>query len=199
MPNDEQAATLADERDFVATKLLVQGDDTIPDLTRDTISSIHRSLADLPNETLADNINVIDDCTTDDSTTDEAIPEDGGELAEEPEILHCLADDLELAGLAGEQHIAQIIYLAATSRLFRAPLSVAVKGPSSGGKSHIVQHALRFLPQEACLTLTSASERALIYTGESLTNRVLVLYEADAIAKGGRGAYLLRTLLSEGE
>jgi hypothetical protein len=28
---------------------------------------------------------------------------------------------------------------------------------------------------------------------------MLVLYEADAIAKGGRGAYLLRTLLSEGE
>jgi hypothetical protein len=28
---------------------------------------------------------------------------------------------------------------------------------------------------------------------------MLVLFEADAIAKGGRGAYLLRTLLSEGE
>ena len=27
----------------------------------------------------------------------------------------------------------------------------------------------------------------------------LALYEADAIAKGGQGAYLLRTLLSEGE
>jgi len=42
-------------------------------------------------------------------------------------------------------------------------------------------------------------ERALIYTEEDLHHRMLVLYEADAIARGGRGAYLLRTLLSEGE
>jgi hypothetical protein len=69
--------------------------------------------------------------------------------------------DLELAGLAGELRTAKIIYLAATSRLFSQPLSVAVKGPSSGGKSFTVQNALRFLPQEACFTLTSASEKAL--------------------------------------
>ena len=42
-------------------------------------------------------------------------------------------------------------------------------------------------------------ERALIYTDEDLRHCMLVLYEADAIAKGGRGAYLLRSLLSEGE
>ena len=89
--------------------------------------------------------------------------------------------------------------MGATSRLFSQPLSVAVKGPSSGGKSYTVQSALRFLPQEACFTLTSASEKALIYTDEDLHHRMLVLYEADAIAKAGHGAYLLRTLLSEGE
>jgi hypothetical protein len=64
----------------------------------------------------------------------DAIPEDGGELGKQPEILRCLADDLELTGLAGEKRTAQIIYLAATSRLFSQPLQVAVKGPSSGGK-----------------------------------------------------------------
>ena len=130
---------------------------------------------------------------------DEATFNDGGELARSPDILSRLAVDLERAGLAGELRAAKIIYLAATSRLFSQPLSVAVKGPSSGGKSYTVQHALHFLPQEACFTLTSASERALIYTREDLHHRMLVLYEADAIAKGGRGAYLLRTLLSEGE
>jgi hypothetical protein len=82
---------------------------------------------------------------------------------------------------------------------FSQPLSVAVKGPSSGGKSYTVQSALRFLPQEAYFTLTSASEKALIYTDEDLQHRMFVLYEADAIAKSGGGAYLLRTLLSEGE
>ena len=130
---------------------------------------------------------------------DEATFDDGGDLARSPDILSSLAVDLERAGLAGEKRTAQIIYLAATSRLFSQPLSVAVRGPSSGGKSYTVQSALRFLPQEACFTLTSASEKALIYTDEDLHHRMLVLYEADAIAKAGHGAYLLRTLLSEGE
>jgi hypothetical protein len=130
---------------------------------------------------------------------DEVTFDDGGDLARSPDILGSLAVDLERAGLAGEKRTAQIIYLTATSRLFSQPLSVAVKGPSSGGKSYTVQSALRFLPQEACFTLTSASEKALIYTDEDLHHRMLVLYEADAIAKAGHGAYLLRTLLSEGE
>jgi hypothetical protein len=130
---------------------------------------------------------------------DQATLDDGGDLARSPDILSSLAVDLERAGLAGEKRPAQIIYLAVTSRLFSQLLSVAVKGPSSGGKSHTVQQALRFLPQEACFTLTSASEKALIYTQEDLHHRMLVLYEADAIAKGGGAAYLLRTLLSEGE
>src|SRR5260370_36324720 len=89
--------------------------------------------------------------------------------------------------------------MAATARRFSQPLSVDVKGPSSGGKSYTVQTARRCLPQEACFTLTSASEKALIYTDEDLHHRMLVLYEADAIAKADHGAYLLRTLLSEGE
>ena len=50
-------------------------------------------------------------------------------------------------------------------------------------QSYTVQSALRFLPQEACFTLTSASEKALIYTDEDLHHRMLVLYEADAVAK----------------
>ena len=87
-------------------------------------------------------------------------PDDGSELAKEPEILRCLSEDLESAGLAGENNTALIIFLAATSRLFPSPLSVAVKGPSSGGKTYTVQSALRFLPPEAFLRQTSASERA---------------------------------------
>ena len=102
---------------------------------------------------------------------DQATLVDGGDLARSPDILSSLAVDLERAGLAGEKRTAQIIYLAATSRLFSQPLSVAVKGPSSGGKSYTVQSALHFLPQEACFALTSASEKALIYTQEDLHHR----------------------------
>src|ERR1700730_3979988 len=72
---------------------------------------------------------------------DEATFDDGGDLARSPDILSSLAVDLERAGLADEKRTAQIIYLAATSRLFFQPLSDAVKGPSSGGKSHTVQQS----------------------------------------------------------
>jgi len=128
---------------------------------------------------------------------DEATFNDGGELARSPAILSHLAVDLERAGLAGELRAAKIIYLAVTSRLFPWPLSVAHKGPSSAGKSFTVERTLRFFPSEAYIARTAMSERGLVYTNEDLHHRMLVLYEANAIATG-RGAYLLRTLLSEG-
>jgi hypothetical protein len=131
------------------------------------------------------------------ATSDEVTFGDGGDLAGSPDILSRLAADLELAGLAGELGTAKIVFLAVTSRLFQWPLSVAHKGPSSGGKSFTVERTLRFFPAEAYIARTGMSERGLIYTSEDLQNRMLVIYEADAIATG-RGAYLLRTLLSEG-
>jgi hypothetical protein len=187
----DTTATLADGTDFVPKSL----DEHIADPIIDISNSVHHNPIDRPNMEQLPAV-VIDDGGT---NADSTVPEDGGELASELEILRCLAHDLELAGLAGEQRAAQIIYLAATSRLFQSPLSVAIKGPSSGGKSYTVQRVLRFLPLEAYFSLTSASERALIYTDEDLRHRMLVLYEADAIAKGGYAAYLLRSLLSEGE
>jgi hypothetical protein len=128
---------------------------------------------------------------------DEVNFEDCGDLARSLDILSHLAVDLELAGVAGELRSAKIIYLAVTSRLFPWPLSVARKGPSSAGKSFTVERTLRFFPNEAYLARTAMSERGLVYTDEDLQHRMLVLYEADAVATG-RGAYLLGTLLSEG-
>src|ERR1700730_18329595 len=128
---------------------------------------------------------------------DELNFDDCGDLARSSDILSEIAVDLELAGVAGELRTAKIIYLAVTSRLFPSPLSVAQKGPSSAGKSFTVERTLRFFPNEAYLARTAMSERGLVYTDKDLQHRMLVLYEADAIATG-RGAYLLRTLLSEG-
>jgi hypothetical protein len=40
-----------------------------------------------------------------------------------------------------------VLFLALTTRLFR-PVSVAIEGVSSGGKSYTVEIVLRFLPAE---------------------------------------------------
>ena len=48
--------------------------------------------------------------------------------------------------MAGEHRNAKLLYLVATSRLFDNCMHVAIKGPSSGGKSEIRRQVLEFFP-----------------------------------------------------
>jgi hypothetical protein len=104
---------------------------------------------------------------------------------------------LSRLGLVGERRAAKLIYLALTSRLLDRPVSVAVKGPSSGGKSFIVETTLKFFPPAAFYSLTAMSDRALAYSNEPLQHRHLVIYEAAGMASDF-ATYLVRSLLSEG-
>jgi hypothetical protein len=119
------------------------------------------------------------------------------ELAREPLILDRFADDLHGSGLVGEARAGKILYLATTSRLLSKPVSVALKGLSSGGKSYTVESVLAFFPEDAYHAVTGGSERALVYSDEPLRHRMVVVYEAAGIAEG-RPAYFIRSLLSEG-
>jgi hypothetical protein len=118
-------------------------------------------------------------------------------LASEDRILDRLRDLLPEIGLVGEDDNALLLYLAATSRLLDNPVSVAVKGPSSGGKSWTVERVLQFFPDEAYYALSAMSERALVYSKEPLRHRMLVIYEAIGMT-GEWASYLIRSLLSEG-
>ena len=120
-----------------------------------------------------------------------------GPLASEPDLLDRFADELARAGFVGETKAAKILYLALTSRLLDRPVSVAVKGPSSAGKSYLVERVLGFFPACAYHALTAMSERALAYSTEPLHHRFLILYEAAGI-EGEFASYLVRSLLSEG-
>jgi hypothetical protein len=119
------------------------------------------------------------------------------ELAHETRILDRLRELLPAMGLVGEDENAALIYLATTSRLLDNPVSVAVKGPSSGGKSWTVERVLQLFPDDAYHALTAMSERALVYSQEPLRHRMLVLYEAAGMM-GDWASYLIRSLLSEG-
>jgi hypothetical protein len=101
------------------------------------------------------------------------------------------------SGLVGEERAIKLIYLAVTSRLCPRIVSVAVKGTSSGGKSYLVERVLSLFPDDATYTLSAMSERALAYSEEPLSHRMLVLFEAAGLA-GSFGTYLMRSLLSEG-
>jgi hypothetical protein len=119
------------------------------------------------------------------------------ELAEAPNILERFAAELAQSGVAGESRIAKLLYLAVTSRLLQRPVSIALKGPSSGGKSHVVERVLSFVPESAYYALTAMSERTLAYSEEPIKHRFLVIYEAAGMS-GEFATYLMRSLLSEG-
>jgi len=119
------------------------------------------------------------------------------ELAQETDILGRFAVELARSGVAGESKIAKMLYLAMTSRLLERPVSVALKGPSSGGKSYVVERVLTFFPESAYYALSAMSERALAYSEEPLSHRFLVIYEAPGMS-GEFQTYLIRSLLSEG-
>ena len=119
------------------------------------------------------------------------------DLARHPRILERFAAELPRIGLVGEDRLGQLVYLATTSRLLQEPVSVAIKGPSSGGKSFAIERTLDFFPAEATYKLTGMSERAFAYSEEPLAHRTLVIFEAVGM-EGDFASYLIRSLLSEG-
>jgi hypothetical protein len=118
-------------------------------------------------------------------------------LARSNDVLAEFDKTLETVGLVGERRIAKLIYLAVTSRLLDRPVSIVLKGPSSGGKSFTVESVLQFFPGEAFHALTAMSDRSLAYSNEPLKHRHLVIYEAAGMASDF-ATYLIRSLLSEG-
>jgi 5S rRNA maturation endonuclease (ribonuclease M5) len=117
-------------------------------------------------------------------------------LADEPNLLVRLVRELHRGRLVGEDRAAKLVYLATTSRLLDRPVSIAIKGPSSAGKSVVVERVLELFPSSAYFALTAMSERYLAYSDEPMAHRMLVLYEANGM--GDDGSYLVRSLLSEG-
>jgi hypothetical protein len=119
------------------------------------------------------------------------------ELAAEPRILDRFIQDFSKLGVVGENRNAKFLFLAVTSRVLERPVSVGVKGPSSGGKSFITEKVLGFFPPSAYYALTAMSDKALAYLEESLVHRFLVICEAPGI-QGEMATYMIRSLLSEG-
>ncbi len=118
-------------------------------------------------------------------------------LAKSPTILDEFIADLKQRGIAGEERFAKATFLATVSRFQPRPVSIVAKGPSSAGKSIVMQKTLEFFPTRAYYAMSGMSERALAYSQEPMQYRMLVVYEAQGL-QGNWASYLLRSLLSEG-
>jgi hypothetical protein len=117
-------------------------------------------------------------------------------LAHSPDVLDRFAGEIGRR-VSGEVRTARLLYLALTSRVLEKPVSVAVKGPSSGGKTYLVERVLDFFSDGAYHALTAMSDRALAYSEEPIKHRFLVFFEAEGMASDF-ATYLVRSLLSEG-
>jgi hypothetical protein len=121
------------------------------------------------------------------------------DLANQGRILERFAEDLATSGVAGESRAGKLVYLSLNSRHLdtKQLVNVVVKGPSSAGKTYVVEKVLKFYPENAFHFLTAMSERALAYSEEPLSHRFLILAEAAGMS-GEFATYLIRSLLSEG-
>jgi len=117
-------------------------------------------------------------------------------IATDEAILDRLIESCRNGGVVGEERALKVIYLAATSRVLPEPVSLAIKGSSSAGKSRVVEAVLERLPAPAYLTMTAMSEKALVYSNESFVHRMLIIFEAEGLHSRFL-AYLIRSLLSE--
>lgn len=127
----------------------------------------------------------------------EPVPLVAPAIATSSDLLADFGMALHSRGVVGEDRFAKVTYLCLTSRVLGRPVSLAAKGPSSAGKSFVVQEVVEFFPGSAVYALSSMSEHALAYSTEPLSHRFLILYEAAGL-ESDFASYLLRSLLSEG-
>jgi hypothetical protein len=64
-----------------------------------------------------------------------------------------------------------------TSRLGDDPLSIVVKGQSSGGKSYLVGNVAHLFPPEQVVQWSGMSSKVLIYTNQDFRHKVLIIFE----------------------
>jgi hypothetical protein len=123
--------------------------------------------------------------------------EQAGAIINSENVLDEVVKTLQCMGVAGQEREIKILYLTLTSRVLDRPVNVVVKGPSSGGKSFLVEKVLELFPPSAYHALTAMSQKALAYSEESLSHRYLVIFEAAGLGSDF-SQYLIRSLLSEG-
>jgi hypothetical protein len=135
----------------------------------------------------------------------EGMPEDvraqAGELVRRPNLMKIIVDSVAALGVAGEREMGATLYLIGTSRKLTRPLAGRVKGPSSSGKSYIIDRVARLLPPESVLFATQITPQALFHMPpDSLRHKFIVAGERsrkddDEVAEATRA---LREMISSG-
>ncbi|QJW95618.1 hypothetical protein [Frigoriglobus tundricola] len=120
---------------------------------------------------------------------------------ENPMMIERISADIQDAGVVGERELALALYLVGSSAQLPEPLAAVVRGPSSSGKSFLVETVASFFPPEVTLKATDLSPNALYYfpPGE-LRHRWVVAGERSRMENDERAeaTRALREMISAG-
>jgi hypothetical protein len=122
-------------------------------------------------------------------------------LLSDPYLIHRVVEDVALLGVAGERVLTATVYLVGVSRLLARPLSTIVQGPSSSGKSYLIDRVSELFPPEAVLRATQMTPQALFHMKPgSLVHRWIVAGERSRAEDDERAeaTRALREMISAG-
>jgi hypothetical protein len=130
------------------------------------------------------------------------VRDEAGKMLADPRLLQLIVADIAALGVAGECELTATLYLVGTSRLLDRPDAAIVQGPSSSGKSFIIDKTAELFPPEAVIHATAMTPQALYHLPPgALAHRFVVAgersrVEDDERAEATRG---LREMLSSGK
>jgi len=85
------------------------------------------------------------------------------ERLKDPDLFKLILDDVHRLGVAGERILVGTLYLVGISRLLDETLAAIVQGPSSSGKSYLIEKVSSLVPPEDVCRWTDMTANALYY------------------------------------
>ncbi|NIU85924.1 MAG: hypothetical protein GWN56_01065, partial [Nitrosopumilaceae archaeon] len=119
------------------------------------------------------------------------------EIVESTNILDQVIKVTNESGYVGEERNKKLAYLACTSRKLpgkKKSISIITKGESGSGKSELVKHVLKLMPERDVKEFTFITEKALVHSKQDLSHKIVCVFER---AGGENSDYTIRTAISE--
>jgi hypothetical protein len=132
----------------------------------------------------------------------EAIVDEAGAMLEDPMLIKLVIDNVGTLDVAGERELIATVYLIGVSRLLAHPLAGILQGPSSSGKSYLIEKVASLFPPESVIHATQITPQALYHMRPgTLAHRFVVGGERSRIEDDERveATRALREMLSSGK
>ena len=122
-----------------------------------------------------------------------------GELLHDTSLAERIQETITAGGFVGDIKPAMVVYMTLTGRLLERPPHLKLLGQPSSGKNAAINAAMQLFPESAYIEIDAASNAYLVYSGETLTHRAVILTEMDSMPRSDTNfASFFRTLMDKG-